>query len=258
MKKLDIALLIIWVIVPPLLLLLLKGNFFISCIFYLLLPSIYFSIRSPGIIKKALLVSFAIVPCMVILDYIAFFNKTWAVPTVFPFRFFQFIPLEDFIFTFFAVYTVITSVNYFFKIDNFTQINKTRFKTSGLKVLIITFIFLVLYKYEPNIFTIPYYYFWLDLFAFLIPTLILIKYHPAYRKILLWAIPYSFILMLPYEITANYLGLWTFPSEQYLGMVNILNQSFPIEELFAWMILFLPAFLAFMEFMTGRDESVNI
>ena len=55
--------------------------------------------------------------------------------------------------------------------------------------------------------------------------------------------------MLPYEITANMLGFWTFPSAEYIGRVNLLGQSFPIEEFLAWMIFFPSATLAFAKWV---------
>ncbi len=253
MKKFDSIFLAGWVILSPILLHILPSNFFISSIIYLLIPSIFFSIKTPEIMPKAFIVSFFTIPFVIICDYIAFLNRAWDVPTIFHFRFLKFIPVEDFFFTFLAVYVVVVAFNYFFRLKNYTQINKSRLKKSSVAILIVTIIFFYLYRYQPSIFFIPYFYFWLDIFAFIIPTLVLIKFFPAYRKPLVYVIMYLFILMLPYELTADSLGFWTFPSHQYIGMIHLFNQSFPIEEFFAWMIFFAPATLAFTEFIGGTE-----
>src|SRR3989344_3328407 len=113
-KVLDVMVLFSWVILPPVFLLIFHEGFFGSSILYLVLPSIYFSIRKPDVISKALIVALVAMPPMVIFDYLAFLNKAWAVPTIFSFRLFQFIPFEDFFFTFWAVYVVIVASHYFF------------------------------------------------------------------------------------------------------------------------------------------------
>ena len=57
--------------------------------------------------------------------------------------------------------------------------------------------------------------------------------------------------MLPYELTADVLGFWAFPSDQYLGMLHMLGQSFPIEEFLEWMIFFPAAALAFNKWVAN-------
>ncbi len=257
MKTTDKMLLIIWVIVPPILLYFLPSNFFISIIFYLILPSIYFSIQVPKIIHKALIVAFASIPFVIIFDYLAFLNKTWAVPTIFPFRLLHFIPVEDFFFTFCAVYVVVTAYYYFFKERNYTKINITRLHYSLVFIMMSIILFFLAYAYLPNLLIIPYYYCWLDILAFIIPIIILYKFFPHYHKHLWWIILYLLVLMLPYEIIADTLGYWSFPANQYIGQLHLLNQHFPIEEFFAWMILFAPASLAFTEFIEGTEHPIK-
>ena len=173
-KILDWAILLFWVMLPPVLLLIFQGNFFISSILYLVLPSIYFSIKKPNIVLKALIVALAAMPPMIIFDYLAFINKTWAVPTIFSFRFFQFIPLEDFFFTFWAIYVVIVTSHYFFPNLNLSTINKITVKKSVVVLLLIFLVFLLFYLLKPEILIIPYYYLLLVLVAFIIPALTLV------------------------------------------------------------------------------------
>jgi len=248
-KVLDVMVLFSWVILPPVFLLIFHEGFFVSSILYLVLPSIYFSIRKPDVISKALIVALVAMPPMVIFDYLAFLNKAWAVPTIFSFRLFQFIPFEDFFFTFWAIYIVIVASHYFFPNLNLSTKNKIAVAKSGTILLLLFAVFILFYLLKPEIFIIPYYYLLLVLTAFIIPTLILFVRFKSYRKPLFWIIVYSICLMLPYEITANMLGFWTFPSAEYIGRVNLLGQSFPIEEFLAWMIFFPSATLAFAKWV---------
>src|SRR3989344_1128554 len=254
MKKLDVIILMSWVVIPPVLLFVIHGNFFISSILYLVLPSIYFSARKPEIIIKSLIVSLVAMPLMIIFDYLAFLNKTWEVPTIFPLRFFQFIPIEDFFFTFCAVYVVIVASNYFFPGLNLKMISRPTVRRSLFIVSVLFVIFIILYTFKLDILIIHYYYAWLILFAFIIPSLILFIRFKSYRKPFFWITVYSICLMLPYEVTAGKLGFWTFPSGEYMGMVHVFGWGFPIEEFLAWMIFFPLSTLAFGKWVVGGEN----
>lgn len=251
--KMDIGLLVTWVIVPPIVLLLINGNFFISCLLYLVLPSIYFSIRVPTMIFQSLLVATMTMLPMIIFDYLAFLNKTWAVSSIFSIRFFEFIPIEDFFFTFWAVYVVIMGFNYFFPKLIINKININHLKNAINIILFFFGLFLIFYFINSKLMVVSYYYFWLVLIVFLLPTIILFVLYPDYRKPVLFIVGYTLFLMLPYEIVANMLGFWSFPSIEYLGMVHLFGQIFPVEEFVAWMILFPLAVLAFRKFSISRN-----
>lgn len=250
MKKSDIILLVAWIVIPPTFLFFIKGNFFISILLYFVLPAIFFSYRVPKMIPKALVAAFLTIPFVVVLDYLAFFNNAWAVPTIFSFHFFKFIPVEDFFFTFSGVYLITVAFFYFFRSPEFLRINITRLKRSGLIIFVMTGLFIPAYMMGPSLASIPYFDFWLVLSFFILPTIALLRYFPVYRKPVLFVIPYTFLLMLPYELTALTLGFWSFPGE-YIGLVRIWNYAFPIEELLEWMVLFPLTTLAFTEFTSG-------
>lgn len=251
MKK-DALILIAWVVLPPILLWLIHGNFFLSCILYLVLPSVYFSLQKPSLIPQALLVSTLAMPPMIIFDYLAFLNNAWAVPTIFPIRLFQFIPIEDFFFTFWAVYVVIVGFYYLFPRLIASHINVTNVKNATATIFGAFFLFLILYFFGTRFLFVPYYYLGLVIITFILPAGILFIRYPSYRTPLLLVILYSICLMLPYEIVANMLEFWTFPSKEYLGMIHLFGQNFPIEEFMAWVLLFPLSALAFNKFVINR------
>lgn len=254
MKK-NLILLVLWILIPPILLLWLHGNFFISSILYLVIPSIYFSIKKPSLTPRALTMALVSIAFVIILDFIAFLNNAWAVPTMFSFRFFKLIPLEDFFFTFWAVYVVISGFSYFFPQLSVPGMNRLRLKNFGIVIGFALTAFLWVYFFRQDLLQVPHYYTWLVSVLFILPTSLLLISCPKYRKPIIKTIFFSLCLMLPYEVVANMLGFWFFPSHEYLGMVQVLGQRFPIEEFLAWMIFFAPATLAFTKLITDDKTS---
>ena len=256
-NKKDVLVLLAWAFTPVPLLLVLRGNFFLSIVLYCTIPGVYFSLKRPGITLKAVIVSAAGMSFVCILDYIAFLNRAWAIPTIFPFRILNLIPFEDFFFTFWAVYVTIAASHYFFPRIISAKINKKRVIGSGAFILGFFILFLCLYFFVEDVLIISYYDAWLMFFAFIIPALTLFYKYPSYRVALVSIIAFQFILFLPYEIIAGKLGFWTFPSAQYLGWVHILGFTFPIEEFLEWMIFFAPAALAFCKFTADPHTSTE-
>lgn len=257
MERKNIVILAVWILFPPLILLLVKGTFFLSTILYLVLPSVYFSLKRPTIVLKAFIVSLLSIPLMIVLDYLAFFNKAWAVPSIFPFRLLHLIPLEDLFFTFWAVYAVIVTFNYFFPQLYSRYIDIKRLLTSVLTILAVFCLFIFLYLSKQEIFYLPYYDTWLLVLIFVVPMLILFFKYQAYRRVLLAVMLYELMLFLPYEIVAGHLGFWTFPSNQYLGMIHLFGWTFPIEEFLEWMLFFAPATIALSEFITSSKANIK-
>jgi hypothetical protein len=254
MKKLDVLLLVMWAVIPPIVVLYLQANFITSIFLYLVLPSIYFSLKKPGIIPRAAIVSFTAMLMGAILDYIAFLNHTWVVPTLFSFKILQLVPLEDFLFVFFAAYVIISGFHYFFPEFNLSRIRTGRLKKASGIVLGVFVAFLLVSHYYPQVLLISYYDAWLLAIAFIFPSIILLIRHPEYSKPLLWVVLFQLVAMLPYELTADALGFWTFPSSDYLGMIHLLGQKFPVEEFLEWMICMAPAVLSFNIFMVGSSQ----
>ena len=255
MRKTDKILLILWIIIPPAILLALHGNFFISTILYFIFPGIYFSFRKPKIIPKALTAAIATIPFVIFCDYLAFFNNAWEVPTIFNFRFFGSVPLEDFFFTFFSVYLIIAAFHYFFRPANFERLDNFRLTVFFVCAAIAVAIFAVLENSGLFLLRIPYYDFSLVVLVFFLPALTLFIMFPGYRKSFLPIISYSFVLMLPYELVALHLNFWSFPSNEYIAVFRIWNLRFPLEEMLEWMVLFAPAVLFFSELIMGKAKT---
>ncbi len=245
-KKSDLIILILSPIIAILISLFLHANFLITMLLYFAIPSIYFSYKTPLAIKKTMLIALWALPITLFLDYLAFLNETWSVPTIFPFRILGLIPLEDFIFSFLFVYFVVILKEHFFeKTHNPNYYKLIRY---GITVIIFLIVFFILYFYSPNILRIPYYYLWLVIAVFLLPIIITSIIFPKLRKIMALIGLYFFLIMLPYELVALHLGLWSFPAVDYIGFIRILGFRFPIEEFLTWEILAAAAVICYAEF----------
>lgn len=252
-SKKDIIFFLSILIIAPILSLVLKASFFMMIIFYFLVPSIYLSIRSPSAIKKAFLISIPAIPISLVLDYLAFHNNTWSVKTIFPFHFLGLIPLEDFIYSFLIVYIVVIIKEHFFEKNH--KINFNHYKLFLLSILILIIIFFMSFIKSKEVFTISNYYFWLAFFIFLIPAIIGIIMFPRLRKIMLIIGTYFFFLMLPWELIALKLGIWTFLSQDYIFFIKIFGFKFPIEEFVTWIVLASSTIISLSEIGTGKIDN---
>jgi hypothetical protein len=50
-------------------------------------------------------------------------------------------------------------------------------------------------------------------------------------------------------LTALSLGLWYYPSNQFIGWVDVHGLRFPVEELFGWILLGVAAILSCYEYL---------
>lgn len=250
-RRVDIAVIFIVLILAPVLSIFFHARFILSIMLYYGSLSVYFSFRAPYAIKKALLISFASIPACLFLDYMAFYNNAWSVPTIFPFRILGLIPLEDFICLFAVVYALSIVRDHFF--ETYHEINFRRYKNFWI-VIALTIVFLILHKWFPYYLRIPYYYLWLLIVVFIVPSIVGFMLFSKLRRITRIMMPYFFMGMLSWELIALYLGQWSFPSSEYIGLVKFLGFSWPVEEFLVWQILALPAIIAVTEFGVGNEK----
>ncbi len=164
-------------------------------------------------------------------------DLSWFVPnTIFPFRLFGIVPLEDLIWGFFLSYSAVIFY------ENFTArgkqqqgSNKMKYLT-GISIALVA-IFLLLERLNPAILVIQYAYFWVGFVFFILPTVVFLKIFPnKFKKFTKTAI-YFFVVAILFEFTGLQLRQWVFPGVHYIGMVDTFGVKFPFEELLFWFIL---------------------
>lgn len=86
----------------------------ISTLLFYGLPAVYLSWRTPKAVLRTLLFALAMTPPLVfIIDTLAHLTKTWWVGTIFPFRLWGIIPVEDLLWGFLYTYSIVIFYEHF-------------------------------------------------------------------------------------------------------------------------------------------------
>ncbi|MCX6811067.1 MAG: hypothetical protein NTY30_05060 [Candidatus Berkelbacteria bacterium] len=257
-KKIDLIVLLTLPIVLSLVALFLNLNAFWSVILFFGLPSILLSFRRPAYILKSLLFSIiASVPVIIIVDYIAESTGQWLIPgSILPTRLFGVVPIEVIFWAIMNFYAVIMYYEWF--LDH--HLKKELFGKNIKKLLLLIGVlfstFIALVFYFPNILNISYFYLWFGLLVIIFPILWELINHPGIVPRFIKAAAYFFYLTFFYEVTALKLNWWNFPSNKFVGWVEVSSVRFPIEELVFWIILFTMAILTAFE-VFDKDQGLS-
>lgn len=227
----------------------------VSLFFFFIIPSLYLSIRQPSLLMKGGIIALSTIPFTIIVDFFAIQDGSWWVETIFPFRYLNGIPVEDFIWCATWFYYVIAIYETF--IDR-SQSNPDTLPSKRSRTLILGWFlagctFLLIYPLIKNL-TIPYFY---ALFTFvigLIPLIFfLIRYPKLWRKFSVLALWLFFVNIL-HEISALTTHQWYFPGHHFIGWVQIFSYHFPIEEFMLWMMLGAMYLLAWYEYFVDDQK----
>ncbi len=245
----DKVLIFIWPIIASIISFLVKANYFVSIILFFGLPSVYLSFRDKGLIKKSILFSGLFgVPFAIIINYIAILSRTWWTPTIFPFKLFGIISIDDFLWVFLYVYFIVMYYEYFLEHKFKDKLYYPYFKYLIIGILTLFLIFSIVIFINPHLLNINYYYLKMGIIAMALPIImVLLKFPNLFTKFFK-AGAYFFYLSFIYEVTALRLKLWDFPANSFIGFVNIFGVQFPFEEFFFWIMLGAIAILSYYEF----------
>jgi hypothetical protein len=248
----DLTALIILPLIGLLLSVWLNLPFFFSSLLYGGLPAIYLSISTPRVVLRAAIFSIIFfVGLGILLDHLAVIDRSWYVPTIFPFRILGNVPIEDATWAFVYFYLIIMFYEHFFDRGRHKLVDQ-RFKLA--LVLLVVIVLLSLLFYASNL-SIPYFYLWLDIIGFIIPATVFIYGHQKIFTKVFRASAYFFALGIIYEITALRLGWWKFPGTHFIGWITIFGNSLPIEEFLAFVILPVAWVITYYDFF---DDSSHI
>lgn len=257
-KTIDLVILILLPILSAFLSVSYHASFFASTVLFFGLPSVYLSIRNPKFIREIGVFSILwSVPVAIVVDILAEYNNTWNVPrTVFGFRLFGFIPIEDIIWCALLTYFVLSNYKLFFDIEvNFFSrikhiLNKhkeTDYKIGMFINLEVGLALVVLLLWIVSKFQVPYYYSVGGIFFAFVPTIWFLKRFPGFLKRLLKLTALLAPQFLLFELVGLYLGQWTFTSNQFFGYIELTGIRFPLEELIVWILLSAAAIVVWFE-----------
>jgi len=249
LRKIDMAMLVLLPVMSVCLSIVLRTNFLFSILLFFGMPSLWFSYRTPAKVKKIFLSSLIFaVPFVLVLDYFGTVDGSWFVPTtVFSFRLFGVIPIEDMILSFLLVYGVLIFYEHFLDKGQ-DQLIDARMRCFLWVASSIALAFVAVVLLRPEVLIIPYAYFWLWTMLILLPALAFLSFFPKLIAKEVITAAYFFPLLLLFEFTGLELGQWSFPGEHFIGWVELLGYRFPFEEFFFWCIVAAIGIVSYYEF----------
>ena len=245
-KLFDLIILLGIIYVSTLLILEWQVKPLISTIFYFVIPAVYLFVREK---KNSLKIIWSsIVVGLVfgfIVDLIATYNYAWVVDQlVFQSKVLGIVNIDNLIWFLCLAFFINTFYEHFID-DELDKKMSTNFLLGAVGMVTILVLTIVAYVIIPEILILPYAYMTLGC-IFSIPMIYLLLTRPRFITKFFKLACFFFILFLVFELTALTLGQWSFPG-QYVGMVEIMNLSFPFEEFFFWIILGSPLFVSYYE-----------
>lgn len=248
----DLFLVLTWPIVASFLAIILSVDYFWSIILFLGIPVAYLSYRNQKYIKKIALFSAVLgIPLAIIYDYVMESTGSWFTTTSLfgPIRLFDYIMIDDLIWLFLWVYFVAMFYEAFLDKKVTPKLYKPNLKYLVILMFLALIAFVWAYFFSPTLLQVNFFYTKISILIGVIPIALILFKLPFLISRFIKVGTYFFLHALIYEVTALNLNLWTFPAkDQFIGFVSILGTSFPLEELFFWMILGSLTVITYYEF----------
>lgn len=259
-KKTDLIILIAITLLSALIAIFCKANFLLSTFLLFGLPCVYLVIRN----KKALLKTFLFallcsVPLTFIIEYLVAKDNGWQITnSMFSFRIFDLIALEQFLWGFFWFFYIVIFYEYFLdKPEKKTLLSffskklviTKRMEYFAMILFTALLLFISVVLISPSLIRINYAYLVLAIILVVIPlTLFLIKFPNFYTRFSKVTL-YFFFVAIIVEYTGLRLDLWNFPGTHYIGTLNFFGHRIPYEEVLFFFVLSIPAALSYYEFL---------
>lgn len=201
-----------------------------STLMFFALPSIFLTYKAQKYALKTFLFSLVVsILAVLIVEPIAAINNVWTVNTLFNFKLFNLIALEQFVWGFFFVYYIVIFYKHFFdkKADTIINEKMRDFFYLSEVLLIVMLLGSILTTDFPKV---DYTFLIGGVLLFLLPALIVLaKSSDLLPKFVKTGAYFAFVTILA-EFTALRLDHWEFPGSFYIGTVNFLDITFPLEE----------------------------
>ncbi len=256
-KRIDLILFLLWPIISTVVSFIFKINNIASILLFLGIPCIYLSIKAKSHIKKSLYFALPVsVIAMLAIDYIAQRSGSWEMypNSILPFKFFDIVTFEVVLWAFLGIYFIIMFYEYFIHHEIVKKDWNYKMKYLMIWATLFMLIFVFFYATNPDSLKIPYFYLIWGIILLLIPFLLQLYSYPKITQKMFFVMAYFFYFNFIYEVVALKLGWWIFPSQHFIGYVSLLGVSFPLEELFFWMILFAASILSYYEYFDENEK----
>lgn len=191
---------------------------------------------------------------LVSLNIIFYVTNQWYVISMSDYRLFGFMAWEDIPYFFLWVYFPIIFWEHFYERQIHERLWTKRMTSLACVFFLTSLAILTAWTWMPDLLQIPYFYFVGTVLLIIIPLALEVLFHPRMGlKFVRVALYFAYIGIM-YELTALKLGQWIFPSDKFIGWIEIVGLRFPIEELFAWILLGSTAILSWYEYFDDDNR----
>lgn len=216
--------------------LLFKVNY-ITNIFLFTVPPILFllSKQRRHIWKHIITALLLSIPASWFFDTLGHMNNAWFESSLLNTRLWGQMPYEGFLWGFMFLLIIISFYDHFFDKYSTTKFTK-RSKLFLTLIYICLLIFALLFKYNQDIFRIPFYYLFVLILSFVV-ILITHRLIPHLLKKTFLTSIYLFPVFMIWEITALELNLWGFERGEHIGYLELFSRyEIPLEEIL-WFVI---------------------
>ncbi len=251
-KKFDLLTLLLVTLFSAIVSLYLQINFLSSTILIFGLPSLYLAFKLKNQIKKVAIFSLIFsIPFTFIFDYLIVKDHGWyIVQTIFPFRLFDVVVLEQFVWGFIFVFYTIIFYEYFLdkKSRKKDPIIARGMKWLSLGLLLSLSLFIYLVIYFSEVVRLNYAYAVLGILFGALPLTFFLVSMPKFTRRFLKGFSYFSVVALINEYVSLYLHHWIFPGNNFIGTTNFFGFKIPYEEIFFYFIIAAPIIFTYYEF----------
>ena len=258
LKRLGIILVIVLPILAAVITVVLRTDLLVSILMFFGVPTVYLTIRNPGIFKKSLVFALLLsVPLSVFVDTLAAINGSWVIPaSVFPFRLFGVATVEVYLFGLLWVLYAILCYEHFLDGGQRGDTLSSQIRYLGwISVALLIYVGAGV-LFDNELLHIPFFYILVGIVLVVIPLIVFIVYYPVFWRTFAIIGVYFFYLLSLFELAALATGQWIFPGSDFIGFVRLFGLRMPIEEVAIWMLLATASLLSYYEFF-GDNRSIG-
>lgn len=250
-REIDIVVLILFALFGILYAFLTKDLFIGRSVFsglvFTLLPTIYLGLRKKKSWNKIIVFTLVFGGLFGFLfDFYAEFNKAYhVVSTIFPFRIFGILPLDNILGHMMMALLTVTFYEHFIDREIHHKIS-SHLKFAVLPGVFAGLVFILLFFFNRELLQAKYPYLYAGIVAVIFPVYLGFK-KPQFIKNMAETAIYFFFLWFASELLAVRLNYWIYPGNNYIGWITVFGLSFPFEELFFWMVFYAATLVSFYE-----------
>jgi hypothetical protein len=235
-------------------------NFLLSTITFYGLPIVYIVIKRKSILRRTFVFSSLFsIPLSFIYDYLIAGDNGWYITSsIFPFRIFGIVVIEQFVWGFLWLFYITNFYEYFSdqKLEYFIpllffklkKILPKRMEKHTLFFYVISLVFIFIHFYYPSYLKIQYAYLIIIALTWTIPFAFLFTF-PNFTMKFVQITVYFFFLNLMFEYIGLKFNYWSFPGEHFIGRINFFGHSIPFEEIISYFILSTLTVLSYYQYL---------